>query len=331
MTDTMPMMKTCWILTDGSKGMINQCLGVAASLGLEFVQKKIKLKAPWKWLTPYFRLRVGEGLAKDSDSLKPPFPDMVISCGRQAILPALWIKQASDGRVKIVHIQNPKIDSKHFDALLIPQHDGVQGFNVIQTVGAPHLVSRQGMALEKEKFPEFAATDLNQKVIGILIGGPCGAYKLDVDSLAILTKNIKKWRAEGHKVLISPSRRTPPSVIDFLKKELDETIYLWDQQGDNPYFAILGHADALLVTCDSVCMITEASVTEAPVYLVPLVGGSRRFSLFHNELISRGRIQWWNDQIPLSFSRVGSFNENDKIAHQLKDLLGIQTPLLGRK
>lgn len=325
MTLTPTTIKSCWILTDGSAGMINQCLGIAEALGVSAQQKIIKLKAPWKWFTPYLRVGAGHSLSSKSDPLDRPFPDLVISCGRQAILPALWIKLASSGCTKVVHIQDPKIKSSHFDALLVPYHDNVQGANVIQTLGAPHQVSLQKMSREKEKFPEFNREEPTQKVIGVLIGGPCGAYRMEPSSLSPLIKNIKKWAADGHKVLISPSRRTPVSVIDSLRREVGERAYVWNQQGQNPYFALLGASDAILVTCDSVCMITEACVSTAPVYLIPLPGGNKRSSHFHKELISRGRIQWWDEKIPLSFVTAESLNENNKAATQLKELLHIQT------
>jgi mitochondrial fission protein ELM1 len=46
---------SCWVVTDGKIGMENQCLGLAESLGLTPVVKRIKLRSPWKQLTPYLR------------------------------------------------------------------------------------------------------------------------------------------------------------------------------------------------------------------------------------------------------------------------------------
>ena len=49
--------------------------------------------------------------------------------------------------------------------------------------------------------------------------------------------------------------------------------YLWDGEGENPYFGLLGLADFLVVTCDSVNMVSEAASTGKPVYVADLPGG----------------------------------------------------------
>ena len=63
---------------------------------------------------------------------------------------------------------------------------------------------------------------------------------------------------------------------------------VWDFAGDNPYFAYLGAADHIVVTGDSVTMISEACSTGKPVYVVDLDGGSPKFSRFHNTLRDAG-------------------------------------------
>ncbi len=41
---------SCWVVTDGSAGMENQCIGLAEAMALDFTVKKIKTKKPWRWL-----------------------------------------------------------------------------------------------------------------------------------------------------------------------------------------------------------------------------------------------------------------------------------------
>ena len=66
---------------------------------------------------------------------------------------------------------------------------------------------------------------------------------------------------------------------------------VWDGQGDNPYFGYLALADVIIVTCDSVSMISEACSTGKPVYLVALEGDSARFRKFHEALLQAGVIR----------------------------------------
>jgi mitochondrial fission protein ELM1 len=86
-------------------------------------------------------------------------------------------------------------------------------------------------------------------------------------------------------LLITPSRRTSPDALRVLNQQIAQVPhFLWDGQGNNPYFGILGLADYLVVTCDSVNMVSEAASTGKPVYVLDLSGGSEKFARFHRAM-----------------------------------------------
>ena len=64
--------------------------------------------------------------------------------------------------------------------------------------------------------------------------------------------------------------------------------WIWDGSGDNPYMGYLALADVLVVTADSVNMVSEAAATGKPVFVVDLKGGSRKFRLFHEDMRGKG-------------------------------------------
>ena len=64
--------------------------------------------------------------------------------------------------------------------------------------------------------------------------------------------------------------------------------FIWDGSGDNPYFGMLGLADAIIVTADSVTMVSEAAATGKPVHVVALEGGSAKFARFHRAMAEAG-------------------------------------------
>ena len=67
-----------------------------------------------------------------------------------------------------------------------------------------------------------------------------------------------------------------------MKGALSQTPHFyWEGEGSNPYFGILGLAEYLVVTSDSVNMVSEAFATGKPVYVVPMRGGSAKFERFH--------------------------------------------------
>jgi mitochondrial fission protein ELM1 len=67
--------------------------------------------------------------------------------------------------------------------------------------------------------------------------------------------------------------------------------WIWDGGGENPYFGMLACADAILVTADSVSMVSEAVATSVPVYLLRLPGKSRRIGMFMDGLVEDGRVR----------------------------------------
>jgi mitochondrial fission protein ELM1 len=97
---------------------------------------------------------------------------------------------------------------------------------------------------------------------------------------------------DGVGVAITPSRRTAPDVMAILRAALAPLgAWIWDGAGDNPYFGMLALADAILVTADSVSMVSEAAATGAPVYLQRLPGKSARIGAFMDALAADGRVR----------------------------------------
>ena len=88
---------------------------------------------------------------------------------------------------------------------------------------------------------------------------------------------------------------------------------IWDGAGENPYYAYLALADAVLVTADSVSMISEAAATGKPVHILELDGGNAKFARFHRTMrnagITRpfaGRIEDWTYPVPDDTARAGA-------------------------
>ena len=99
-------------------------------------------------------------------------------------------------------------------------------------------------------------------------------------------------RRDGVGVAITPSRRTDPTATRVLAETLTPLgAWAWDGSGDNPYFGMLALADAIIVTVDSISMVSEAVATSAPVMLADLPGHSRRNTLFTKGLLRDGRVR----------------------------------------
>jgi mitochondrial fission protein ELM1 len=315
-------MYTCWVITDGRPGMENQALGLAEEVGGTIVIKRVNPRTLWRWVAPYIRFGKKYCLRKDSDPLGPPWPELVIASGRHSILPSLFVKEQSRGKTKLVYVQNPSIALALFDAVVCPLHDQIEGPNVIPTVGSLHRIQPERLEKAKKDFAPLFQT-LPSPRISILIGGPNKTYTMDREFARTFAHQLLALQKRtGASFLVTPSNRTPPDVIDVLRQELTQDTYLWDGTGVNPYFALLASADIILVTCDSVCMMTEVCATDKPVYLIPLSGGNTKSRSFHQTLIDRGRVRWWKGEAKVF--PVLPFDENAEVGHKLKKILGLE-------
>ena len=275
---------TCWVLSDGKAGTENQCVGLAEAMGLVPAIKRVRSGAPWSWLP------VGLGVAPRSGlELAPPWPGLLIASGRRSVPYSLAIRRLSRGATFTVQIQNPRIAPRRFDLLAVPRHDHVRGANVVETLGALNRVTPERLGEAAERFaPNFA--HLPRPLVAILVGGSSGSYRLTPETTAKLCDGFADiCRAGGAGLAVTPSRRTGDANLRVLEQRLAALpATVWDGTGENPYFGLLGLADALVVTCDSVSMASEACATGKPVYIVDLPGGTRKFREFHAGLRAAG-------------------------------------------
>lgn len=308
-----------WVITEGMAGTENQCLGVAESLGLTPFVFRVGLRQPWKTLSPWLGF---ERAATFTPALSPPWPDILITAGRKAVAAARYIKKQSGGKTFTVHLQDPHVSSKHFDLLAVPFHDRMRGDNVIVTDGAPNRITDKQLAAAKEKFASrFAA--LPSPRVAVLIGGNSRTHQFTPDIMRELCARLKNMNAG---IMVTASRRTGAESMDILREGLPTSAYLWDGTEDNPYFGMLAWADHVVVTGDSVSMISDAGTTGKPVHVVDLSGGSAKFDRFHAHMREIGVTRpFTGDLTPWTYPRL---NDAGRIADAIKRRFGLypETP-----
>jgi mitochondrial fission protein ELM1 len=316
---------SCWVITDGKAGMENQCLGLAGALGLAPLVKRVKLRFPWKQLSPFLRHGLGFAHSRKGDSIFPPWPDLLIATGRASIPASLHIRRASragGGRGTFtVQLQNPVIDTSRFDLVVVPRHDGLTAPNVMTTRGALHRVTPEMLKREGEKFLP-AVAHLPSPRIAVLIGGSNAVYQLTPREMGPLAKQLAGLAAStGGSLMVTPSRRTGEANMAILQDALKGSpAYVWDGQGDNPYYGMLALADFIVVTCDSVNMVSEACTTGKPVYVIDLPGGSDKFRRFHQSMRDDGLARLFRGK--LDTYDYPPLNDVQLVANKIREMMG---------
>ena len=117
------------LLTQGMHGMISQVEGLAKSLDLDFTHHTVELNSFWKVLPPNLT-PISQNVYKKINQNEF---DVIISCGRKSVIPSIHLKNTANKKVFNIHIQDPKVDLTHFDFIVAPEHDSLNGQNVINT------------------------------------------------------------------------------------------------------------------------------------------------------------------------------------------------------
>jgi mitochondrial fission protein ELM1 len=284
--------------------MENQAVGLAEAMGLTPVIKRVRLKTPWRILSPHVTALKRFAMSERGDSIVPPWPQILIATGRPSILPSLYIKGQSGGRTFTVQLQDPVSLRRRFDRIVVPAHDGLSGSNVIAMDGALHRITLQRLAAEAPRWTD-RFSHIPHPRVAVLLGGANSRYRLGRAEVQELAQQLKAISAQGYGLLITGSRRTGAGNMESLRQALAGCpAFISDGSGDNPYFGMLAHADAFAVTCDSVNMISEACSTGKPVHVAILPSQGRRrsaardkFSRFHRSLEQSGRIRLFKGRI----------------------------------
>jgi mitochondrial fission protein ELM1 len=277
-----------WAVHDGKIGMANQVIGLAEALGFPFVEKRLAVRAPWRHLAPQLWLRALAAAGPGGDRLAPPWPDVLIAAGRLIIAPALAAKRASGDRIFWVQVQDPRYARGEVDLMVAPAHDPARGANVFRTLGAVHRVTPARLADGARRAAPLLA-NLPRPLVAVLIGGDNRVYRLTQQRFAAFADQLAALARAGYGIAVTPSRRTGPANEQLLRQRLAGLpAYVWNGTGENPFFGLLGLADAVLVTADSVSMVSEAAASGKPVHIVDLDGGSEKFARFHGAMRAAG-------------------------------------------
>jgi hypothetical protein len=291
-----------WAVTDGRAGIENQAVGLAEAIGrrtpVRLTTKRVHLRTPWSWLPPGFVPFPRHALSIGADPIEPPWPDILIGCGRASIPFSMGVRDWSAGRAFVVQLQDPRVNPREFDVVAPPIHDGLEGANVLPIVGACHRVTPERLDEELLNFTP-ALDDLPGPRFAVLIGGK--SKRQDISAArarTIADALVAVQRETGGTLMVTLSRRTGEAARLQLRTWLaPHSAVFYEGDGPNPYFAMLGAADHIFVTADSVNMATEAAATAKPIHVLAVDGQGGKLDRFHQSLMRRGCARPFNGKL----------------------------------
>jgi len=290
--------------------------GMAKALNAEYSHKIVRLSFPWNLVPPKFT-PISEIILKDKIYLtESEIPDLIISCGRKSVIPSIIIKKKNP-KVFTIHIQDPKVSLKNFDAIVAPEHDNLKGDNIYNSKGAIHYITEQ----EISKASQYLADKIkSEKIVSLILGGPNKYYGFNSDQIINIFSQIKSiFVSDGYKVIIIPSMRTPKETIDLAIKEMGSCGHVVNKVDKQAYLSAYALANYVVVTCDSTSMISEAATSGKPIFVAHMKAKKnnyrfkRFFELFKQMGITRDlgeKVETWT---------YNKHNEAQRIAAEIQN------------
>jgi uncharacterized protein len=304
------------LLTEGMHGMISQVEGMAKALKTEYSHKTIKLNFPWNFVPPKIS-PISKIILKDKIYFnKNEIPNLIISCGRKSVIPSIFLKKKNP-KLFTIHIQDPKVDFKNFDAIVAPEHDNLSGDNIYNSKGAIHYITD----LEINEAKSYLSNKINSdKIVTLILGGPNKYYSFEKNQLLKIFNEIKSsFVSQGYKVIIIPSMRTPKKIIEFTIQEMKKFGHVVNKVDKKAYLSAYALANFIVVTCDSTSMISEAAASGKPIFIAHMKPKKNNyrfkkfFSLFKTMNIAKDlgeKVETWTYE---------KHNEAERIASIIKD------------
>lgn len=294
-----------WVLVDNRAGNSNQGKALANLLNLDYTIKNLEYNLI-STLPNFIKYGFLELTKKSKEDLfnSKDTPDFIISSGRRMASIAVALKNKYP-KCKILQIMHPGLSLKHFEVLILPEHDKKpQSKYINKTIfitGALSYYSSEQAAADKKKWnSSLGPNKYKGPIITVLIGGKSKGCDLTVEFVTKLLEKLdvisKKLKAS---LFISTSRRTPPDVINYLRTNIGQSIkrpYLFfdpsENKMENPYRGFLAFADYIVVTGDSISMCSEAAHTMKPTYI-----------FYNDALITEKHLRFINTMFSNNYAR----------------------------
>ncbi len=344
-----------WVLSDGTAGMRLQAIGLAEALA----RHRPELAINEFQVIPHWLIRLLPRLGHRASFLplyasavdlsvvqKRPdrgrHADLLITCGRRMAGIGLALRaraRAEGARTQLIHLQDPQLSPALFDVLVVPKHDRVRGRNVITMTGSLNRLTLESIQRSMMDLPSKWLVRDKVPCVVVMLGGDNKRYRISPKMTTTMAARLRAFaESEPMRLVLIPSRRTPALLVETLEASLGQKdVRIVGPNETNPYPGILGVADAIIVTSDSVNMVTESAITGKPVLIagwnVPaseIVGGVTgeaaksvgergRIAAFHRRMIDAGHTTPLANSLPRK--RFTALDEIDEVCGHIFRIL----------
>ncbi|NOT57149.1 MAG: hypothetical protein HOP18_21315 [Deltaproteobacteria bacterium] len=280
-----------WVLTTEKLGDNAQVRAIADALGWPYELKRLDFTGVNHFHFRLFGPSLRNLAVERSASLMPPWPDLLLTIGRRATPVALWIRQQSEGKTKLVLVGQPRVGFACFDLVVGNPQCPLPAYPNLIRLGLPLLYgnAEATAAAAAQWEPQFM--NLPRPWTALLVGGSANPVVLNVEVARRMMDEVNRMMTrEGGSLLVTTSRRTSEQAADMIEATMpaDGFFHRWTPNGQsNPYPAMLGLADRFIVTGESISMLTEVVRRGKPLAIYPLPARGMSMKRWFREMFHR--------------------------------------------
>jgi mitochondrial fission protein ELM1 len=265
-----------WLVIGDKLGDNAQVQIIADALGWPVEVRRLHFLEQYQLGKPRFAASLYHLDHERSDTLEPPWPDLVLTVGRRPSMAALWIREQSEGHTRLVILGRPKRWLDRFELILAPSQFRLPPRPNVLKLKLPLIrIDPERVRRGGEEWSARLAS-LQKPLFALLVGGETKPFVFDAEvARDLIRRTLAAVEAEGGSLYVTTSRRTPEAVVGALKEGLPAgaRMHEWTPGAtENPYLGLLDHADRFVVTGDSMSMMIEVARLGKPlaIYALPV-------------------------------------------------------------
>jgi mitochondrial fission protein ELM1 len=268
-----------WVLDYGVPGHFVQAAGVVKLLqdiGRAVAVSEVTfsvtlrgwLRGPMRWLLPKLPTKISWALTMKfhRDLVLPSGGvDVVIASGGTS----LWLLRSLKEKTgaKSVYVGFPGSFSEDWFEIIVSPLSFPGRSQVVET---PRLVTGMTPEVTAQAARDEGYVVDEEKLVAILIGGRSRSHQYEETDWLELVRALNELGESGHRFLITTSRRTGASAEEILREGLRKEFLVdavwWSQKPRKVVKPFLGRCEQVIVTRDSLTMVSEAIDSGRPVW-----------------------------------------------------------------
>lgn len=258
--------------------------------------------------------------------------DIIISSGRRLATIAMKLKKKHNAKfIQILDPSLPFFIRNKINVIVLPLHDqkyDTDDNNIVNICGSIVNIDMEEAAKIALKCKDILDM-LHRPFITVLIGGNCHGQKVKMSAMIDIVNKLNTIaQSLDGTLLISTSRRTPKEFVKVLGDNIECSAYLnvYNPKSKtiNPYLAFLIESDFVIVTDDSISMISDAIFANKSTYVLPTDFSKDKHKRFVKDISSKKIIKLINSGTKkLQKYKVPQLNNFDKISSRIMHKLNI--------